>query len=369
MVEFLPTLRRRHRQRFCLTFGVSMANAVLPEVFTIRDVARAAGVPQRSIQALVDSGLVATLPVGGARVYLDYEEAVRVGRAMARGESTARPAGDLAPLFRRAVDRPRARVPFALSTVAHVAIISVVTFGTFAMGAAAPQSANRARQQTHLVYLTVPGPGGGGGGGGEGRPEPAPRARRPGKRPLSSPIPSRTLPTTPAPRAPEPKPQVEPVKAPVVEVPADAEERPGVVEETPAPEDSRGPGDDGSAGAGNGGGIGEGSGKGVGPGEEQGVGGGPYRPGSGIEPPTVMREVKPLYTEPARRRGLQGDVLLEIVVRRDGSVGDVRIVKGLGEGLDQKAVDAVRQWKFNPARRHGTPVDVLVEVAMEFRLR
>jgi TonB family protein len=83
----------------------------------------------------------------------------------------------------------------------------------------------------------------------------------------------------------------------------------------------------------------------------------------------VVREVKPLYTEAARVRGLQGDVLLELVVRRDGSVGDVRIVKGLGHGLDQRAVDAVRQWRFSPARRRGTPVDVLVEVAMEFRLR
>jgi TonB family protein len=83
----------------------------------------------------------------------------------------------------------------------------------------------------------------------------------------------------------------------------------------------------------------------------------------------VLREVKPQYTETARQRGLQGDVLLEIVVRRDGSVGDVRIVQGLGHGLDQRAVEAVRQWRFAPAQRLGVPVDVMVEVAMEFRLR
>ena len=75
------------------------------------------------------------------------------------------------------------------------------------------------------------------------------------------------------------------------------------------------------------------------------------------------------YTDEARRRGLQGDVVLEIVVRRDGTVGDVTVLQGLGAGLDQRAVAAVRQWRFAPARRHGTAVDVIVEVAVEFTLR
>ena len=57
------------------------------------------------------------------------------------------------------------------------------------------------------------------------------------------------------------------------------------------------------------------------------------------------------------------------MVRSDGSVGEVRLLRGLGAGLDQRAIDAVRQWRFSPARRFGTPVDVLVEVAVEFKLR
>jgi TonB family protein len=61
--------------------------------------------------------------------------------------------------------------------------------------------------------------------------------------------------------------------------------------------------------------------------------------------------------------------VLEIVVMSDGRVGDVRVLGGLGHGLDERAVDAVRQWRFSPARRLGKPVDVLVEVAVEFRLR
>jgi TonB family protein len=79
--------------------------------------------------------------------------------------------------------------------------------------------------------------------------------------------------------------------------------------------------------------------------------------------------VKPDYTEEARRRNLEGEVVLEIVVRRDGSVGNMRLLHGLGGGLDQRAMDAVRRWRFAPARRHGTPVDVLVEVAVEFKVR
>ena len=73
--------------------------------------------------------------------------------------------------------------------------------------------------------------------------------------------------------------------------------------------------------------------------------------------------------EEARQRGLSGEVELEIVVRRDGAVGDVKILRGLGAGLNDRAVQAVRQWRFTPAQRQGTPVDVIVEVAVEFKLR
>ena len=79
--------------------------------------------------------------------------------------------------------------------------------------------------------------------------------------------------------------------------------------------------------------------------------------------------MKPDYTEEGRRRNIEGDVVLEIIVRRDGTVGSVKVVQGLGAGLDQRATDAVRQWRFSPAKRYGTPVDVIVEVAMEFKLR
>ena len=170
----------------------------------------------------------------------------------------------------------------------------------------------------------------------------------------------------PPPAAPAPLPQV---VAPVAPVPADTRDRAGEIAAAARESDSQGPGTGAGVGTGQGTGIGEGSGSGIGPGSGGGTGGGPYRAGSGITAPAIVREVKPDYTEEARRRGLEGDVVLEIVVRSNGSVGDVKLLKGLGGGLDQRAIEAVRQWRFSPARRYGTPVDVIVEVAVEFKLR
>jgi protein TonB len=79
--------------------------------------------------------------------------------------------------------------------------------------------------------------------------------------------------------------------------------------------------------------------------------------------------VKADYTDDARRRGIEGEVVLEIVVRRDGSVGDVRLLDGLPNGLSDRAIAAVRQWRWSPARRLGQAVDVIVEVSVEFKLR
>ena len=89
----------------------------------------------------------------------------------------------------------------------------------------------------------------------------------------------------------------------------------------------------------------------------------------GVEPPRLLREVKADYTDEARRANIAGEVELEIVVRRDGTVGDVKIIRGLRGGLNERAVQAVRQWRFAPGRMKGVPVDVVVEVGVEFKLR
>jgi TonB family protein len=159
------------------------------------------------------------------------------------------------------------------------------------------------------------------------------------------------------------------VVAPIATAPNDDRNRVGVLDLAQDRDDTSGGGRGGGAGTGAGTGLGEGDGSGVGPGSGGGFGGGAYRPGSGITPPTVVHEVKADYTEEARRRGLTGEVVMEIVVRRDGSVGNVHLLHGLGLGLDERAIAAVRQWQFTPAERKGVPVDVIVEVGVEFRLR
>jgi TonB family protein len=186
-----------------------------------------------------------------------------------------------------------------------------------------------------------------------------------------APIAAQSVPST-SPPVPTPVLKAEPlppVIAPIVAAPAEPRTHPGVLQQTTVENESHGSGSGGGVGTGAGTGLGPGNGNGVGPGSGGGTGGGPYRPGSGIEAPQLLREVKADYTEDARQRGLSGDVVLEIVVRRDGSVGDIKILQGLGGGLNDRAVQAVRQWRFAPARRQGAAVDVIVEVAVEFKLR
>ncbi len=335
------------------------------------------------VAAWIEAGLIRTLGTGDGRTWISRAEALRSGRAIADGTIAAAftldPRDADAMFDQPAVSNRLAKAPLALSSGLHAGLIlAVVIATTFSFGQAAALSDSEMVQpeKMRLVYVALPGPGGGGGGGGMKQKVLPPKARREGTRAISSPIPVRKEPEiTPQPPEPEPEPpKVEPeplppVEAPVAPVAADPTTNAGVLEETPRQEPSRGPGSGAGVGTGAGTGLGEGEGSGIGDGSGGGTGGGPYRPGSGIEPPSRLREVKPDYTEDARRRGVEGDVVMEIVVRHDGTVGDVRVLQGLGYGLDQRAIAAVRQWRFTPARRRGSAVDVLVEVAMEFKLR
>ncbi len=355
--------------------------------FTPPEIARAAGVPETQVLAAL--GLPARSSGTDTRsLYIGHAEAVRIGRMLAqRTASTSRRVAMRAPapLFSLFADLTPSRrptgVPLALSSTLHAGLVALVVFITtfnLAPRAATLRADDRPSDPMRLVFLKLPGPGGGGGGGGLQQPAPPPKALGEGHHAISSPLPERRerKPILPMPVPPEPKPappltaeQLPAVVAPLVTAPADTRNRVGVLQETPVAADSHGPGKGGGAGAGTGTGLGEGNGSGVGPGSGGGTGGGPYRPGSGIEPPRLLREVKADYTEDARQRGVAGDVLLEIVVRTDGSVGDVKILHGLAGGLNERAVQAVRQWRFAPARRLSAPVDVIVEVAVEFKLR
>jgi protein TonB len=131
---------------------------------------------------------------------------------------------------------------------------------------------------------------------------------------------------------------------------------------------SNGPGTGGGIGSGEGTGIGSGRGGGLGPGEGGGTGGGIYSVGGNVSAPIPIYKPEPAYSEEARKAKYQGTVVLWIVVDAQGNVHDVRVVKPLGLGLDEKAVETVQTWKFKPATRNGTPVPVRVMVEVSFRL-
>ncbi len=131
---------------------------------------------------------------------------------------------------------------------------------------------------------------------------------------------------------------------------------------------SNGFGAGGGMGTGRGGGVGPGSGPGFGPGSGGGMGGGAYRIGGGVSPPSVIYKVEPEYSEEARKAKFQGTVLLFVVVDEHGNARDIRILRPLGLGLDQKAIEAVQKWKFSPGKKDGKPVPVQAQIEVNFRL-
>ena len=131
---------------------------------------------------------------------------------------------------------------------------------------------------------------------------------------------------------------------------------------------SNGPGSGGGIGTGRGGGIGPGSGPGYGPGFGGGIGGGVFLVGGGVTGPTLIYKVEPEYSEEARKAKFQGTVILLIVVDDHGRPRDARVVRQLGLGLDESALEAVMKWRFTPGKKDGKPVAVQATVEVNFRL-
>ncbi len=131
---------------------------------------------------------------------------------------------------------------------------------------------------------------------------------------------------------------------------------------------SNGTGFGGGMGSGSGGGLGSGKGGGFGPGEGGGVGGGVYRVGGGVSQPSVLFKVDPEYSEEARKAKYSGTVMLAVVVDVEGHARDIHVVKSLGMGLDEKAIEAVEKWKFKPGMKGGTAVNVRATIEVNFRL-
>src|SRR5262245_49206355 len=278
---------------------MSLTPLVVPEVFTVREIARAAGVSTAEVRAV-----------------LDESDFPRSGRFLAPDDAARAVSLLRSPVRRTAARRlfapshgtaPRRGMPTAASGALHAGFLAVmVLVGTLGVRTA-PTEQKPPSDPARLVFVATPGPGGGGGGGGLKQPLPPPKAELKGTSKLASPVVVRKVakpepvkrvetpppppprveprpepPPPPPPPAPAPPAPAPPVVAPVVSAPADANDRAGVPTATTATAPSNGPGDGGGTGTGTGTGAGQGNGAGIGDGSIAGTGGGPYRPGSGI---------------------------------------------------------------------------------------
>src|SRR5580698_4914383 len=123
-----------------------------------------------------------------------------------------------------------------------------------------------------------------------------------------------------------------------------------------------------SMGNGNGTGIGSGSGSGLGPGSGGNYGGGPKRIGGGVSAPVVIYQIDPEFSEEARKAKFMGIVTVNLWVDEKGMPTHVRVLRGVGMGLDEKALAAVKQYKFKPAMEGGKPVTVELNVEVNFQI-
>jgi protein TonB len=251
------------------------------------------------------------------------------------------------------------------SIVAHVLILGALIYAATHVQQIVNVVTDPKLEFTFITVAT-PNPGPAGGGGGRPKDPEPPRkielvaAKPPEVKPISKPV---DIPTPP-------------ITVPI-QTPTAVQTLPGAL----TPVDSTV--GTGAGGGGKGTGIGTGEGSGVGPGSGGGFGGGAFQPGSGINNPVLVREVKPNYTGEAMRAKLQGVVEMEAIVLPDGSVDpkSIRITRSLDAnlGLDQQAIIAVKQWRFRPgtcARQSGCggsafgqPVPVIVSVELTFTLR
>ena len=206
---------------------------------------------------------------------------------------------------------------------------------------------------------------GGGGGGGEHQPEPATQ----GKIPRWSM--TRITPPLAMPRNLTPKLAAEPtllgppeLKIPSPDLANFGDPLSGLLSA------SAGSGGGGGLGTGEGGGIGSGSGGGLGPGSGGGTGGGAFRPGTGgVGYPSCIYCPEPQYSEDARKAKYQGTVVLQVVITADGRATNIQVVKGPGLGLEEKALESVRTWRFKAAvGPNGRPVATVTLLEITFRL-
>ena len=320
---------------------------IYADVFSLDELAQATGASPSTLQALVDSG---RLPVVPGTVFVRGRDAVAIGRWL-RDHDEREPFGLSSALQSGRHGGEPGRLARMSSAGAHVVAAGLLLWTS---GPRIDATVEEPPTRTRLVFVVDPGRGSSGGGGTPSRPRPETR-----KRPEPPPAPPKAIPPPPL----EATSFAAPVLSSMPATPSrvSTEEALDKTKRDPALADGAGPGTTGGVGTTSRSGIGEGNG----PGE----GGAGYGSGRGVSPPRLLHEVKAVYTEDARRQGITGEVVLSIVIEADGHVGNVRLVRGLGAGLDERAIAAVREWQFAPAKRLGTPVAVTVEAVVQFNLR
>lgn len=280
----------------------------------------------------------------------------------------------------RAQGRTRKMEAGTLSIFAHVALGLLIIL--IHQGGEKPAPANE-----NVVFINNPialpydgtdsQEGGGGGGGGKNQPAPPATGRMPET--------TRVQMIPPDPDNPKPLLPVDDLLKEVasvqmpIDIPQDQSLPIGDISAPPNYSMSSGPGSGGGIGTGRGTGVGPGTGAGVGPGSGGGMGGGsgggigsgvgPYVPGNGVKPPVVLLQPLPYYTEEARKARTEGIVLLQLVVRKDGTPDSFKVLRGLGYGLDESAISTVaNKWRFRAGTYNGVPADVQILIEVSFRL-
>jgi protein TonB len=264
-----------------------------------------------------------------------------------------------------AVARRKGRFGGALGTsIATHALLMLSFFGLMRVAPPVPSSRPiSVFDPTRFVFTTTPGSQGDTAGGGNRSAEPPARLQtRPGGAvaiPAAEPTPL----AAPSAITPEPPPSIEALM-PVVPMDGGLLPQLGRLDGPSAPSTgARGPGD----GGGERGLDGPGSGLRSGSGLDTDGGGA----GGGVRPPQILYKTSPQYTTEAMRAKLQGVAILSGVVTPDGTLQQIKIARSLDGtfGLDQEAIKCVRQWRFRPGTRAGTPVAVAVTIEVAFNLR
>jgi periplasmic protein TonB len=196
----------------------------------------------------------------------------------------------------------------------------------------------------------------GGGGGGQKVPTPVSHGAAPKFAPKQLNIPMMAIPKPVLPVVPT-------ITAPAPQIVADNYGDPL----SKALQNSGGPGSNG-LGNGTGGGIGSGNGNGYGPGSGGGTGGGVFKIGGDVSQPVPIYKIEPEYSEEARKAKYSGTVLLSVVIDDHGLTRDIHVIRPLGLGLDEKAIEAVSKWRFRPAMKGGRAVAVQANIEVNFRL-